>query len=112
MIIGDKKFQEYVRRCRLLNPLRISVTIRRQSAKIDGDACADTELLAKGVILIRIWKGMCKQATVDALLHEWTHAILCDDGYSDEDWMGHGPLFWTTFGEVCAAWEASDGDMT
>jgi len=103
VIVGTHKFRQYVRNCRILFPIRAPVVVLRTPGKVDGDACATTEI-KNGVVHIRIWKGMCKQATIDALIHEWVHAWLYDDGHPDEVWLGHSPVFWTAFGEFYRAW--------
>lgn len=102
--ISARTFRRWVAKCRSLFPTDHPVRVRR------GDAsgyCAfvRTWTTTRGRVLehhIVISDALCRWATLDALLHEWTH-VLHGERHGAEAY-GHPPEFWTIFGELYRAW--------
>lgn len=116
MIISDRSFRRYIKKARDLYPVGIKVIVRRDT--ITGPYTAMVEYHEKTLIKngplrddeeknlsycrVVIEKNICRQATIDCILHEWTHMIMLDDGY--ERWDKHDDAYWKKFGELYRAW--------
>lgn len=120
MIISDRTFRRYIKKARDLFPVYMKVIVRREA--LTGDYTAVVEFHEKTVIKngphrdeedsnfsyckIVIEKNICRQATIDCILHEWTHMVLLDEGY--EKWDYHDDVYWKKFGEHYRAWHEVD----
>lgn len=108
--VSPTKMRELVRKARRLFPLDAPVVVKRRSMKEYAGWCETTYRGKKGLerpVLhtITIDAQIGKAAVVDALLHEWAHA-LDSEGRPDPtaDVYLHDAVFWDIYGQLYRAW--------
>lgn len=99
VIPSDRTLKRWTARARKLWPLWYPVRVVRVPGAVE---CVGSCRFTGAGYVIEIWRGLCKQATNETLIHEWTHAALHDDGHPN--WGGHCDDFWVRYGEHYRAW--------
>ena len=102
--LSTKKFRRWCREIRTLCPTDIPVRVRRVD-RLPEDRTGDCTR-RKDHWSIRIWSGLCAQATAEWLVHEWTH-VLCDEDEIGQE-ADHSEDYWIMYGSVYRAFYGED----
>lgn len=103
-LVSDRTFRSWVARCRQLFPIDRIVRVRRcKLSRRTGFVgwCVVDDTAA----VIGIDDGLDRHATVDTLLHEWTHALRHEDDPGAE--LHHDNEFWILFGSLYRTFHAT-----
>jgi hypothetical protein len=95
---SDAAWRHVCRKARRLFPLDAPLAIVRR--KLPGNDAARWYGDASGH-RITISPRLALGSAIDALLHELTHAWLCEHDRAETD---HGDAFWIVFGKFYRAW--------
>lgn len=103
--ISPRTFRRWVATCRKLFPTDHPVKVRRGPEPRGWCAWVRTWTTPRGKVLehhVHISDALCRQATLDALLHEWSHILHGERHGAAEH--GHPAEFWAIFGELYRTW--------